>query len=529
MIELYSNGKIDMILKDSENIRNRYLNTREEYYEFQANMKVMFDKMEHTYNRDKIVLKEKLNRSYLDYLEFKKTDEAKEIWENNTSDGVLRMVVNNLAKYEDEEQKRYDGLKQLMTNDDYFHTLIVSDGFSSLKVEELELLNAKSANENITKETIQDDLEVPFSLIDEVPTSPSCKDLSNNDDRKSCIAREISKHVLENFNVKLAEKLGLEGRQRISVVFKINKEGNVFGVRSRAPHPDLETETIRVINTLPQFIPGKHKGEPVIVPYSLPIIFEVKADQDKELTEIPFSVVEEAPIFPGCENLGSEKDSKKCSTENISKFVQKNFNVKLAGDLGLIGKQRISVIFKIDTLGNVVGIRSRAPHPNLEEEAKRVIGLLPKMIPGKQKGKKVIVPYSLPIIFEVKGDNNINNVDGIAFENVDKVPTTKECETLSNNEEQRKCVSDMVSKFVQKNFDADLPSKLGLKGKQRIVVSFEINKMGDIEITKARAPHPDLEAEAIRTIKLLPRFIPGEQNGQKVNVAYVLPIIFMVK
>ena len=66
----------------------------------------------------------------MDYLEFKKTDEAKEIWENNTSDGVLRMVVNNLAKYEDEEQKRYDGLKQLMTNDDYFHTLIVSDGFS---------------------------------------------------------------------------------------------------------------------------------------------------------------------------------------------------------------------------------------------------------------------------------------------------------------------------------------------------------------------------------------------------------------
>ena len=53
--------------------------------------------------------------------------------------------------------------------------------------------------------------------------------------------------------------------------------------------------------------------------------------------------------------------------------------------------------------------------------------------------------------------------------------------------------------------------------------------MGDIEITKARAPHPDLEAEAIRTNKLLPRFIPGEQKGQKVNLAYVLPIIFMVK
>ena len=402
MIELDSNGKKGLIFKNSENFSNRYLNTREEYYRFQAKMKVIFDEMGY-YNGDKNVLKEKLNRSYLDYLEFKKTDEAKEIWENNTSDGVLRMVVNNLGKYEDEEQKKYDELNQLMTNDNYFHTLIVSDGFSSLKVEDLELLREKNANESIIKETIQDSAEVAFSLIDEVPTSPSCKDLANNDERRSCIAREISKHVLENFNVKLAEKLGLVGRQRISVLFKINKKGEVVEVRSRAPHPDLEIEAVRVINILPQFTPGKHKGEPVIV------------------------------------------------------------------------------------------------------------------------------PYSLPIIFEVKEDNNMSNVDGIAFDNVDKAPTTKECETLSNNEEQRKCVSDMVSLFVQKNFDSDLPSKLGLKGKQRIVVSFEINKIGDIEITKASAPHPDLEAEAIRTIKLLPRFIPGEQKGQKVNVAYVLPIIFMVK
>ena len=111
MIELDSNGKKGLIFKNSENFSNRYLNTREEYYRFQAKMKVIFDEMGY-YNGDKNVLKEKLNRSYLDYLEFKKTDEAKEIWENNTSDGVLRMVVNNLGKYEDEEQKKYDELKE---------------------------------------------------------------------------------------------------------------------------------------------------------------------------------------------------------------------------------------------------------------------------------------------------------------------------------------------------------------------------------------------------------------------------------
>jgi len=38
-----------------------------------------------------------------------------------------------------------------------------------------------------------------------------------------------------------------------------------------------------------------------------------------------------------------------------------------------------------------------------------------------------------------------------------------------------------------------------------------------------------LEAEAIRTIKLLPKFIPGEHEGKKVNVSYALPIVFMIQ
>ncbi len=47
-------------------------------------------------------------------------------------------------------------------------------------------------------------------------------------------------------------------------------------------------------------------------------------------------------------------------------------------------------------------MRSRASHPELVKEAVRVIKKLPKMIPGEQRGKKVAVPYSLPIIFQVQ-------------------------------------------------------------------------------------------------------------------------------
>ena len=112
-------------------------------------------------------------------------------------------------------------------------------------------------------------------------------------------------------------------------------------------------------------------------------------------------VIESVPIFPGC-NRGSNKKKRKCMSEKIAKFVERKFNTDIAADLGLTGRQRIMVIFKIDTLGNITGVRARAPHPKIEQEAVRVINLLPKMKPGIQNGKPVIVPYSFPMTLQVK-------------------------------------------------------------------------------------------------------------------------------
>lgn len=129
---------------------------------------------------------------------------------------------------------------------------------------------------------------------------------------------------------------------------------------------------------------------------------DVQVEEVEEDIEVPFAVIENVPVFPGCENEKSNDAKKKCMSEKISDFVNKKFNTELAGELGLSGRQRINVIFKIDKTGNITGIRARAPHPGLEKEAARVIGLLPKMKPGKQRGKAVTVPYSLPIIFQVQ-------------------------------------------------------------------------------------------------------------------------------
>ncbi|MAV66256.1 MAG: hypothetical protein CMC26_04725 [Flavobacteriaceae bacterium] len=116
--------------------------------------------------------------------------------------------------------------------------------------------------------------------------------------------------------------------------------------------------------------------------------------------EVPINEIDNVPVYPGCK--GSELKKRKCMSDKIAQFVYKKFRTKIAERLGLTGRQRISVIFKIDTLGNVTGVRARAPHPRLEKEAQRVINLLPKMEPGLENGKPIIVPYSLPIIFQVR-------------------------------------------------------------------------------------------------------------------------------
>ncbi len=130
-------------------------------------------------------------------------------------------------------------------------------------------------------------------------------------------------------------------------------------------------------------------------------IYEQVPDVSEQAPDVPFAVIEEVPVYPGCEDLGSNEEKKKCMSEKITEHVNKNFNTGLGKELNLSGKNRVIVQFKIDKNGNITDVRSRAPHPSLEVEAERVINSLPAMEPGKQRGEEVGVMYSLPIVFQV--------------------------------------------------------------------------------------------------------------------------------
>ena len=116
--------------------------------------------------------------------------------------------------------------------------------------------------------------------------------------------------------------------------------------------------------------------------------------------------------------------------------------------------------------------------------------------------------------------NEIIEKEVIPFTMIDKAPTFPGCP-----ENDESCFNKKMQQHFQKEFDAELPNSLKLSpGKKRIIMLFKINKEGAITEIKAKAPHPALQEEAVRIIKLLPIMKPGELNGKKVTVKYALPM-----
>ena len=131
-------------------------------------------------------------------------------------------------------------------------------------------------------------------------------------------------------------------------------------------------------------------------------VYEVRGWADTN--DVPFAVIEEVPVFPGCADLKTNNERKSCMSEKITQYVVNNFDTGIGKDILDEGEiTRVIVQFKINASGDVTEIKARAPHPDLEMEAKRVINSLPRMQPGKQRGKAVGVVYSLPIVFQNGG------------------------------------------------------------------------------------------------------------------------------
>ena len=127
---------------------------------------------------------------------------------------------------------------------------------------------------------------------------------------------------------------------------------------------------------------------------------DVEVGEEEEEISVPFAIIENVPIFPGCENAKGNAERKACFQEKIQEHIKKEFRYpQIAAEMGIQG--RVFVQFAINSKGFIDGIRTRGPDPGLEKEAARIVSSLPKMTPGMQRGRAVTVPYSIPVTFKL--------------------------------------------------------------------------------------------------------------------------------
>ncbi|WP_288613706.1 M56 family metallopeptidase [uncultured Bacteroides sp.] len=239
-----------------------------------------------------------------------------------------------------------------------------------------------------------------FEVVEIMPEFP--------DGGMSGLMQFLSKNIQYPIN---AQKNHTQGR--VTVQFVVNKDGSISEPKIiRGVDPDLDGEAIRVISLMPKWKPGMQKGQPVRVKYTVPVMFRLSDDGQKEeykpIPKIDETVVvgyaskqapaEEYPVFEVVENMPEFAGGMGGLMQYLSKNIKYPVEAQKAGIQGRVIMQVI-----IDKNGNVTNPKVTQPvDPLLDTEAIRVTASMPKWKPGTQRGMPVNVKYTFPIVFRLQ-------------------------------------------------------------------------------------------------------------------------------
>lgn len=239
-----------------------------------------------------------------------------------------------------------------------------------------------------------------FEVVEIMPEFP--------DGGMSGLMQFLSKNIQYPIN---AQKNHTQGR--VTVQFVVNKDGSISEPKIiRGVDPDLDGEAIRVISLMPKWKPGMQKGQPVRVKYTVPVMFRLSDNGQKEeykpIPKIDETVVvgdaskqapaEEDPVFEVVENMPEFAGGMGGLMQYLSKNIKYPVEAQKAGIQGRVIMQVI-----IDKNGNVTNPKVTQPvDPLLDTEAIRVTASMPKWKPGTQRGMPVNVKYTFPIVFRLQ-------------------------------------------------------------------------------------------------------------------------------
>jgi len=124
----------------------------------------------------------------------------------------------------------------------------------------------------ISTDTLEPDLdEVIFINPLEFPRFPGCEDLDiSQSEKKKCAEEKMNEFIYSNLKTPEAHESSIEGM--IVISFIVDKEGNIVEPKIlRDFGGGFGKEGLRIVESMPQWIPGKQFGKPVRVQFNLPI------------------------------------------------------------------------------------------------------------------------------------------------------------------------------------------------------------------------------------------------------------------
>ncbi len=215
-----------------------------------------------------------------------------------------------------------------------------------------------------------------YSVVDEMPQFPGGD--------SAMVA-----YLTHNLHYPQTEKeKGIQGK--VFVGFVVEKDGIISNVEvKKGIGEECDAEAVRVIREMPTWSPGKQNSECVRVSLVLPINFKIiEQPQAPTIDTLNWVIIEKMPTFPGGE-------------EALMDFIGTNIRYpKYAQDHGISGRVFIKFVVMPDgSVSNVEVLKGIGG--GCDEEAVRVVKMMPKWIPGEKDGKKVMVMYTLPISFRL--------------------------------------------------------------------------------------------------------------------------------
>lgn len=305
---------------------------------------------------------------------------------------------------------------------------------------------------------------------------------------------------------------------KVYVGFVVESDGSISHIKVlKGIGYGCDKEAVRVVAQMPKWKPGFINGKPVRVRYTLPFTFNIHGPDKGEV----YTRVDVYPSFDV--NIIS----------GIEGFIQHHLHYPLAILKDGV-TDTVNVYFVVKSNDSITDVSVRKDTAQLnayDYEAMRVVRNLPVSAPAFLHNQPVSVQLYVPVVFDYRQvDPSTSKIfrttfdgktfsyyrPGMTFAIVDKMPSFPGG------------IGALMQYLTEKIKYPEEAKKMHLQG--RVFLQFIVEADGSItHIRVLRGVSPSLDAEAVKVIRNMPRWIPGSQRGKPVRVRFNLPIKFTMQ